>query len=170
MPSLSGAPSFKFLIMSSTSWGPTVTRNIVRDNLSPIYSVGDLFTLAMLLDRVLPIFTKKSLKRSDMIFLSEVIEPSDSLNFSWVLVFFLLFIIPFNIDQVFFKLDLLFSNFSVKYFFSAILEDHLVYSYNVYNRIRFCRLYFQIFHIQFIFLSNWLFESFSEPRLSIAIS
>ena len=55
-----------------------------------------------------------------MIFLSEVIEPSDSLNFSWVLLFFRLFKIHYNIDQVFFKLDLLFSNFSAKYFFSAI--------------------------------------------------
>ena len=123
MQSLPGAPSFKFLIISSTSCGPTGSRNVVQDNLSPIHSAGDVFALAIPLARVWPTCTKKSLKRSDMIFLSEVIEPSDSLNFSWFFVIFLLFISPFNIDQVFFKLDLLLSNFSAKYFFSAIFRN-----------------------------------------------
>ena len=135
IPSLPGARFFNDLMISSSSCGTTGSINIEHSSLSPIYSVGDVFTTGIPLESELLIFTKKSLKRSEIICLSDVMEPSESLIFSCILALFLLFMIPFRMDHVFLRFDLLLSSFSATCVFSAILANDSIYFCNVYNMI-----------------------------------
>ena len=109
-------------------------------NIYPIYHVGEYFTLVMFL-----------------LLVGSIVVP-------------LIYILPFEIDQVFFKFNLLLSNFAQNtlfgYFRNTIQFIRLPFIMGYFI----CSFYVQIFHIYFIFPSRRLFKSFSQQRFPAAIS
>ena len=145
-------------MISSSSCGTTGSRTIEHSSLSPIYSVGDVFTTGIPLESKLPIFTKKSLKRSEITCFSDVMEPTESLIFSCILAFLLLFMIPFRLDHVFLRFDLLLSSFSATCVFAAIFANDSIYFCNVYNTIHYAPILFSYISYIIFLCSDRLFK------------
>ena len=143
---------FNDLIFSSSSCGTTGSRHIEHSSLSPIYSVGDVFTTGIPIESELPILTKKSLKRSEIICLSDVMEPTERLNFSCILAFFSYLWYP--LEWTMFSWDLI-------YYSQVFLQHAFSRLFLANDSIHFCNM-IHYASISFPYISNIIYFLFGS--------